>query len=352
MCRTPWADLELRTLHKRSIFAVKRLQDDFLPFVQEALNMHDEHGKLIDNNASFWVVLEYGAMRANTQNRLAGVTFPECLPEEVVDAFKEAGRAELVAEQRQEFRVENMDEWILVNKLLTTQDAWNAVRKLVPSHVMPPLSEVTREAASQMLQYCHRVRWMRTHSGEHIHLREFLPLLILSNLITFCAGPTSRLSDQVYILIKLMIDGCHVQYVHCRNLVLAHLNVGLLPLDRTVMMTYLYPTDEEQRANNPAGIRGSCCATVALYVGDESWAGLRANFTDGNDADGQFNLLNLERDIRQGKVVVDKLKHLCRLFCASMTTTGGKEANKSELERKLLDYIELNRTLLESRWYN
>ena len=31
-----------------------------------------------------------------------------------------------------------------------------------------------------------------------------------------------------------------------------------------------------------------------------------------------------------------------------MTTTGGKEANKSELERKLLDYIERNRTLLES----
>ena len=195
-----------------------------------------------------------------------------------------------------------MDEWILVNKLLTTQDAWNAVRKLVPSHVMPSLSEVTREVASRLRQYGHRVRWMRTHSGEHIRLREFLPLLILSNLISFCAGPTSRLTDQVYILIKLMIEGCHVQYVHCRNLVLAHLNVGLLPLDRTVMMTDLYPTDAEQRANNPAGMRGSCGATVALYVGDESWAGLRANFTDGNDADGQFNLLNLERDIRQGKV--------------------------------------------------
>ena len=46
--------------------------------------------------------------------------------------------------------------------------------------------------------------------------------------------------------------------------------------------------------------------------------------------------------------MVDKLKHLCRLLRASMTTTGGKEANKSELERKLLDYIERNRTLLES----
>ena len=47
---------------------------------------------------------------------------------------------------------------------------------------------------------------MRTHSGEHIRLREFLPLLVLSNLMTFCAGPTSWLTDQEYILIKLMID--------------------------------------------------------------------------------------------------------------------------------------------------
>ena len=143
----------------------------------------------------------------------------------MIDEIKEAGCAELVAEQRQKFWVENMDEWILENKLLTAQDTWKAVRKLVPSHVMSSLSEVTREAASQMWQYGHRVRWMRTHSGEHICcLREFLPLLILSNLITFCAGPTSRLTDEVYILIKLMIDGCHVQYIHCRNLVLAHLN--------------------------------------------------------------------------------------------------------------------------------
>ena len=47
---------------------------------------------------------------------------------------------------------------------------------------------------------------MRTHSGEHIRLREFLPLLVLSNLMTFCAGPTSRLTDQEYITNKLMID--------------------------------------------------------------------------------------------------------------------------------------------------
>ena len=98
------------------------------------------------------------------------------------------------------------------------------------------------------------------------------------------------------------------------------------------MKTDLYPTDEEQHANNPAGKGGSCCATVALYVGDESWA--------CNDADGEFNTLCIQRDIRQGKVVVDKLKHLpvSRLIRSSMTTTRGKEANKSELERKLLDY--------------
>ena len=52
---------------------------------------------------------------------------------------------QLVAEHRQDFRAEIMDEWILLNKLLTTQEAteWNAVRRLVPGHVMRSLSEVT-----------------------------------------------------------------------------------------------------------------------------------------------------------------------------------------------------------------
>ena len=38
------------------------------------------------------VVLEYGALGANTQNSLAA--FPERLPEEVVGALKKAGRAQ------------------------------------------------------------------------------------------------------------------------------------------------------------------------------------------------------------------------------------------------------------------
>ena len=49
--------------------------------------------------------------------------------------------------------------------------------------------------------------------------------------------------------------------------------------------------------------------------------------------------------------MVDKLnllKHLSRLFHPSMMTTGGSDANKAELKRKLLDYIERNRTLVES----
>ena len=82
-------------------------------------------------------------------------------------------------------------------------------------------------------------------------------------MISFCAGPTSRLTDQVHILIKLrvMINGCHAQSVHyCSNLSLAHLNVGLFPLDRTVVMTYLYPTDEDL---NRAPITLRACAAHA-----------------------------------------------------------------------------------------
>ena len=102
---------------------------------------------------------------------------------------------------------------------------------------------------------------MRTHSGEHIRLRELLPLLILSNLIATCADPTSRLTDQVHVLVKLMINGYHVQYVHCRNMVLAHLKVGLLPLDRShwnVMMSKLYAS-----CRNSAPTTQRACAAHA-----------------------------------------------------------------------------------------
>ena len=75
--KTPWADLEPRTRHKRVSLAVKRLRDDFLPFAREALNMRDDHGEPMDNNAVLRVVLEYGSLRAHTQNRLVGITFPE-----------------------------------------------------------------------------------------------------------------------------------------------------------------------------------------------------------------------------------------------------------------------------------
>ena len=60
--------------------------------------MLDERSAPMDNNVALRLVLEYGALPANMQNRLAGVTFPECLPEKVVDALKEAGREVLVAE--------------------------------------------------------------------------------------------------------------------------------------------------------------------------------------------------------------------------------------------------------------
>ena len=155
---------------ERASLAVALLRNDFLPFARETLNILDWRGESepMDKNAALRVVLEYGALRALINNCLEGITFPQCLPEEVVDALKEAGRAEIVAEQRQEFRAENMVEWILVNKLHTTQEAWNAVRKLVPGYVMPSLNETAREAASLVLQYCHRVRWIRKHSREHI----------------------------------------------------------------------------------------------------------------------------------------------------------------------------------------
>ena len=102
--KTPWADLEPRTWHRRVSLAVKRVQNDFLPFAREALNMRDEHGEPMDNNAALRVVLEYGAHSESS----GGHPLPGCLPEEVIHEIKEAGCAELAAEQRQECWVENM----------------------------------------------------------------------------------------------------------------------------------------------------------------------------------------------------------------------------------------------------
>ena len=61
---------------------------------------------------------------------------------------------------------------------------------------------------------------------------------------------------------------------------MAHANIAFLPTDRAVWLTDLYPTDEEQRANNPAGQRGISTVTMGLCLGKkkESFGNVCANF--------------------------------------------------------------------------
>ena len=139
------------------------------------------------------------------------------------------------------------------------------IRKILPKHVMPSYYQMQAEQAESAKRYGDKVRFNRTMSGCQADLSKLMPLVIISNLLQFAIQPASLLTNNVYILCKLLIDGCNVQYIYAHNLILAHINLVFLPVDKEVMMTDLYSTDKERRDNNPAGQLGisfvcdGCC---------------------------------------------------------------------------------------------
>jgi hypothetical protein len=88
------------------------------------------------------------------------------------------------------------------------------------------------------------------------------------------------------------------------------MNLILLPLDTALVMTAHYPTDQVARARNPEGQRGISCATMALALGQKTWANLRANFVH-HDPTVEHNTRKIPEGVRKDSFTVDQLKQIC-----------------------------------------
>ncbi len=106
------------------------------------------------------------------------------------------------------------------------------------------------------------------------------------------------------------------------------------------------------RARNPAGQRGISTATMALALGQETWANLGANFTR-HDPDMEHNPRKMRESVIQGvegDYNVERLKQICDLF--NMTKNGKRaQGTKAELSDSILAYFEVNAPLFDTELF-
>ena len=337
--RRPWGRVGDSERKRRALIATEPFRSVFWPGFRAAIAAFDEDGAPIGDNELFAILFDYGVRNANKDHRLArGLSFPECLPDGFVASIEVQGRDKLLKQQLRQRRVEAVDEWVAAKSMITDA-SWNVVRGILPKHVMPSLYQMGGWKKISMRRYGELITYHKTHSGYQASLRTLMPLVFMSNLLKYANGPDAKLRDGVYILIKTMMDGCNVQHINARNLIMAHANIAFLPLDREVLLTDLYDTDEAQRANNLAGQRGISTVTMGLCLGKESYGNVRANL-NGNDPEVTAGLLKLETLLED--------MHVPRLheLCDAHGIWRGSNSRKQHLVASLRGYIDRNRAEL------
>jgi hypothetical protein len=164
--------------------------------------------------------------------------------------------------------------------------------------------------------------------------------------LRYVAGYDTGLLDNFRVVMKCLVDGFHLNQLNCVHALAFHMNLILLPLDAALAMTDFYRTDQEMRARNPAGQRGISTATMALALGQETWANLRANLTR-YDPDMEHNPRKIQESVARSDYTVDKLKQICDLF--NITKNGRKvQGTKDELSASILAYFEINEPLFDT----
>ncbi len=336
--RRPWGLVGNSERKRRALMATKPFREVFWPGFRAAIAAFDDDGAPIGDNDLFAILFEYGVRKANTNHRLApGLSFPECLPDGFVASIEVRGREKLLQQQRRQCRVEAVADWVKAKGMITN-DAWNVVRGILPRHVMPSLYQMDSWKAITMQRYGAQITYHKTHCGYQANLRALMPLVFMSNLIKYACGPGAKLCDGVHICVKVMLDGCNIHNLNYRNLVMAHANIAFLPTDRAVWLTDLYPTDEEQRANNPAGQRGISTVTMGLCLGKESFGNVRANFAgDPMVAQGL-----LEFEAQLPTLTVPRLIELCYAY----GVWRGNSPRRQQMLSSLKGFIDRNRAEL------
>ena len=147
--------------------------------------------------------------------------------------------------------MDSREDWIKLQASGGISDAaWNGVRRLLLQHVFPSLHQMRQDSQHMLTRFADRLRAYQTFSEFEFSMPEMTQVLVMSNLIKFCTG-VCALPDNVFVLFKLLMNSFIVSNLHIRHLVTANLNVGLLPINTSVMMTDLLGTDKERRDQNP-----------------------------------------------------------------------------------------------------
>jgi hypothetical protein len=311
------------------------MREQALPFLRKCVHPMDDDGAPLRDNFLLSEVLRYGVRDARKMNRISStLSFPEMLPNYVVDAIAARARGEQEAEEKREMRVEALPDWL---EIYQTGGAtvYRLLRGILPDRMIPSMYQLDNYKETLAQEYGPTITWRRTYSGFQIKAAEFLPVYILSNLLRYVAGYDTGLLDHFRVVFKCLVDGFHLNQLNCVHALAFHMNLILLPLDAALAMTDFYPTDQEMRARNPAGQRGISTATMALALGQETWANLRANLTR-YDPDMEHNPRKIQESVARSDYTVDKLKQICDLF--NITKNGRKvQGTKDELSASHLE---------------
>ena len=335
--RIPWVFLNDRTARERVMIAVKHLNSIFVPYMVDLVCMLDEDGVPMPASEVLKAVLDAAFLVRPATDRVAP-SLNNCLPDHVVETLKAEGRAELTAEQRRHAQVDDIDKWQLGVSGMT-YDNLRILRGLLPPHAMPSLHQLASNRREMVRQYGDVISFAKTHSGYQLGIRSMLMLQTLSNVMQFCCLENSVLRDNLYVHFKTMIDGFNCDNISGGKLVGVHNAVGFLPMDRGVQVTDLCATDEAMRQSNPACKGGMSTTTLAIFLGKETFANMRANLTT-EGPDEESDLLALEPLLKTGNLTVARMQHLCALYHISGS------GNKSDVQKRLLEYIQRNRPLL------
>ena len=344
-----WSDLGDSVKRRRLAAATKEMRENFLPFLRKCINPLDDDGAPLGDNFLMSEFLRYGVRDSNKRNRISPtLSLPGMLPNYVVDAISVRARDERGEEEKREMRVEALPDWLEIY-LKGGAAVFILLRRILPDRMIPSLYQLANYKETLALEYGPTISWRRTYSGFQIKAAEFLPVFILSNLMRYVSGYDTGLLDNFRIVLKCLVDGFHLNQLNCVHALAFHMNLILLPLDTALAMTDHYPTDKEARARNPAGQRGISCATMALALGQETWANLRANFVH-HDPTVEHNPRKILEGVRKGSFTVEQLKQICDLF--GITKNGKKaQGTKAELTESLLAYFEANESLFDTELF-
>jgi hypothetical protein len=124
----------------------------------------DDDGAPLSDNFLMSEVLRYGVRDARKKNRISPtLSFPEMLPNYVVDAITARARGEQEAEEKREMRVEALPDWLEIY-LKIGPKVYTLLRSILPDRMIPSLYQLDNYKETLAQEYGPTITWRRTYS--------------------------------------------------------------------------------------------------------------------------------------------------------------------------------------------